>query len=84
MSDKLEWQAQAANVLTRWAKRQHKPFTIEQARIAIGEKVGEAKDLRWWGAVTLELKRRGILRPTGKTRPARSSHYSDKPTYTGC
>jgi hypothetical protein len=78
----LAWHAAAFNAAVRFAKRAHKPFTIEQMRAAIGPRIDAPRDLRWWGEVTKAAKREGVIRPVDSA-PAKSSHYSHKPTWIG-
>ena len=80
--DKTQWRTEALHALTRWARKQHGPFSIEMAREGIAEQVKAPKDLRWWGSVTRSAIRAGVLWPCrAKTIPARSSHGSPKPAY---
>lgn len=74
------WQASAFKALCRHFQCSRKPKTIEQARTAIAARVPEPQDLRWWGNVTKALKRSGLIREVDHA-PAKSSHYSHKPTW---
>ena len=77
---KEQWKAQAYAALVRFAKRARKPFTIERARSAIGQRIDQPKELRWWGSVTQTAIKQGVIKPCGWAR-ARSSHGSPKPEY---
>lgn len=58
---KQEWEKSAYLALVSFARRARKPFTIDEAREKIGEKVEPPCDLRWWGAVTRLAIVRGII-----------------------
>jgi len=45
---KEQWKAQAYAALVRFAQSANKPFTIERARSAIGPRIDQPKELRWW------------------------------------
>jgi hypothetical protein len=79
---KPEWHAAAFNLAVRFAKRATKPFTIEQMRAAVSARIDPPADLRWWGPVTKAVKREGVIRQVNSA-PAKSSHYSQKPTWIG-
>ena len=78
--DKDEWNSAAYKAFCRWALRQCKPFTMEEARAKI--RVEDPADLRWWGAVVKGAHSAGVIRPVS-FRSARSSHGSLKPTWIG-
>ena len=74
------WQANAFKALCRHFQCSRKPKTIEQARVAVADRLPEPGDLRWWGNVTKALKRSGLIREVSHA-PTKSSHYSHKPTW---
>ena len=80
---RAEWQAKAFHALARWAKRARNDFTIEQARDKVAQRIPAPDDLRWWGTVTRSALAQGVIQRTPATRPARSSHYAEKPVYRG-
>lgn len=80
---KPEWESQAFQWLLKYARQARLPFTIEEAREWIGDKVDPAPDLRWWGNVTRSAIRDGHIKRVSFA-PARSSNGSPKPTYTKC
>lgn len=79
--NKHEWHAAAFRIFCRWARGRRKPYAIEQARIAIGERIEAPADLRWWGAVTRAALRDGVIRRVHGWHPAVSSHGAPKPVY---
>ena len=81
MIDKHEWRASAVNALAKWMKRRRKPFTIERARVSIGDKIEQPNDCRWWGGVTKTALSDGLMRRVPGWQPAASSHGAPKPVY---
>lgn len=78
--NKFEWKAKAYSALVQYAKRSTAPFTTEQARTSIQKRLDAPPELRWWGDVTQEAIRRGVIKAIDFA-PARSSNGSPKPVY---
>ena len=79
--NKHDWHAAAFVAFCKWARNKRKPYAIEQARIAIGERIEAPADLRWWGAVTQAALRDGVIRRVPGWHAAVSSHGAPKPVY---
>lgn len=75
------WVDTALGFLASFAREQGgAPFTIEQARIALADRVVAPPDGRAWGQVTRLALRRRLIVPVGMARAA-SSNCSFKTTY---
>lgn len=76
------WVEVAVERLRQWVVKQRAPFTIEHARAAVSADLPNPPDLRSWGAVTREAKRRlYIVQVPRLFMPAVSSHGSPKAAY---
>lgn len=76
------WTETALRALAHYAAIAKKPWTVEEARIWIGDLVPPPKDARAWGAVAAQAVRYNRIRAVGYA-PAVSSHGSPKRTYVG-
>ena len=84
---KNEWVAAAHTRFTRWARHRAcrgRIGTIESLRAHIERDLDAPGDARWWGEVTLALKRDGVIRRTHMVAVARSSHHATKPVWRVC
>ena len=81
MIDKHEWQTAAFNALARWVSHRRREFTVEEARQAIGSRLEQPPECRWWGGVTKAALREGLMRRVPGWKPAASSHGAPKPVY---
>ena len=75
------WIASAVTALESFARSATKPFTLEEARIAVQHRLPPPDDLRAWGGVTTAAKRQNIIVETGHFAPVRSSNLSYKALY---
>jgi len=74
------WVDMAVEKLREWVRRQNGIFTIEKARLFIGQHLEQPHDQRAWGHVTRLAKKRNIIVQVS-VQPAASSHGSLKPAY---
>lgn len=77
---KDEWLSKAFRASCLALRGMRKPFTIEELRVKM-DMVDAPLDLRWWGDVTLILKREKKIKKLDGGRPAKSSNYSMKPLW---
>jgi len=70
----LNWTEQVLACLEDWAPRQREPFAFEDFRFYINTHHDDLMPptSKAWGSISRLGVSRGILRPTGEFRPARS------------